>query len=281
MRFPHRSRIRSHSTPSSASQTAPLSDNQSIVPTVPPAFTSRRASPAPFRQFRIGLERREERQVGPCPVTGFRPAAGHSAGSSSKAAQCAGRTARKCRWSMVATWWHLGARRPRSPRRLPCPAGSPRTVARGPAIRAKSWAVVASTISLATRQCVEERGLDCGTWLDLEEVGDLGDDQGRDDDRALEPPEQCGAGLMVPVLWRASPPAGRCQRSASARFANSSRRISSERSAEIRCTVEQADEGEVPHRLVGQQRFRLRLRGLAGTGVPDAGARQLLCDGTV
>jgi hypothetical protein len=49
---------------------------------------------------------------------------------------------------------------------------------------------------------------------------------------------------------------------------------------EIRCTVEQADEGEVPHRFVGQQRFRLRLRGLAGTGLPDAGAQQLLCDGT-
>jgi hypothetical protein len=65
---------------------------------------------------------------------------------------------------------------------------------------------------LATRQCVEERGLDRGTWLDLEEVGDLGDDRGRDDDRALEPPKQRGAGLVVQVLGVASPPAGRSQR---------------------------------------------------------------------
>jgi hypothetical protein len=53
---------------------------------------------------------------------------------------------------------------------------------------------------IATRQRVEERGLDYGTWLDLEEVGDLGDDRGRDDDRAAEPPEQRGTYLLVPVL---------------------------------------------------------------------------------
>ncbi|MGH3294515.1 MAG: hypothetical protein ACRDP7_22205 [Trebonia sp.] len=53
---------------------------------------------------------------------------------------------------------------------------------------------------IATRQRVEECGLDCGTWLDLEEVGDLGDDRGRDDDRAAEPPEQRGTYLVVPVL---------------------------------------------------------------------------------
>ena len=40
---------------------------------------------------------------------------------------------------------------------------------------------------LATGQGVEERGLDCGTWFDLEEVGDLGDYWGRDDDRAAVP----------------------------------------------------------------------------------------------
>jgi hypothetical protein len=27
---------------------------------------------------------------------------------------------------------------------------------------------------------VEEHGIDCGSWIDLEEVGDLGDDRGRD-----------------------------------------------------------------------------------------------------
>jgi hypothetical protein len=37
---------------------------------------------------------------------------------------------------------------------------------------------------LASRQRVEERGLNCGTWLDLEKVGDLGDNWGRDDYRA-------------------------------------------------------------------------------------------------
>jgi hypothetical protein len=49
---------------------------------------------------------------------------------------------------------------------------------------------------------------------------------------------------------------------------------------EVRCAVEQAYEGIVPHRFVGQQRLRLRGRGLAGAGVPDAWAQQLLCDGT-
>src|SRR2546430_10298112 len=49
---------------------------------------------------------------------------------------------------------------------------------------------------------------------------------------------------------------------------------------EIRCTVEQADEGGLPHRFVGQERFRLRGRSLAGVGVPDAWAQQLLGDGT-
>jgi hypothetical protein len=39
---------------------------------------------------------------------------------------------------------------------------------------------------LATRQRVEERGLGCGSWLDLEELGDLGDYWGRDDDWVAE-----------------------------------------------------------------------------------------------
>jgi hypothetical protein len=47
---------------------------------------------------------------------------------------------------------------------------------------------------------------------------------------------------------------------------------------EIRFTVEQADEGEVPHRLIGQQRLRLWGLVLAGAGLPDAGAQQLLGD---
>jgi hypothetical protein len=55
---------------------------------------------------------------------------------------------------------------------------------------------------LAIRERVEERGFDGGTWLDLEEIGDLGDDRGRDDDRAAEPSEQCGAGLVVAGPWR-------------------------------------------------------------------------------
>jgi hypothetical protein len=54
---------------------------------------------------------------------------------------------------------------------------------------------------LASRQRVEERGLNCGTRLDLEEVGDFGDDRGRDDYRAAEPPEQRGAGLVAGP-WR-------------------------------------------------------------------------------
>lgn len=49
---------------------------------------------------------------------------------------------------------------------------------------------------------------------------------------------------------------------------------------EIRRTVEQPEEGEVPHRLVSQQRFRLRSLGLTGVLVPGAGAQQLLGHGT-
>jgi hypothetical protein len=48
---------------------------------------------------------------------------------------------------------------------------------------------------LATCPRVEERGLDDGTRLDPEEVGDLSDDGGRGDDRTAEPPEQRGARL--------------------------------------------------------------------------------------
>ena len=55
------------------------------------------------------------------------------------------------------------------------PNGEVGELARRSAIRAKFWAVVGSTINSLTRQRVEERGLGCGTWLDLEEVGDLGD----------------------------------------------------------------------------------------------------------
>ncbi len=86
---------------------------------------------------------------------------------------------------------HRGVRRAqREVRVLPHEVGHPGEVLRGSGLDDQ----------LATRQRVEERGLDCGTWLDLEEVGDFGDDRGRDDDRAAEPPEQRGAGLVCRSL---------------------------------------------------------------------------------
>ncbi len=75
---------------------------------------------------------------------------------------------------------HGGVRRAqREVRILPHEVGHPGEVLRGGGLDDQ----------LAACQRVEERGLDCGTWLNLEEVGDLGDDRGRDDDRAAEPPE--------------------------------------------------------------------------------------------
>jgi hypothetical protein len=53
---------------------------------------------------------------------------------------------------------------------------------------------------LTTCRRVEERGVDDGTRLDLEEVGDLSDDGGRGDDRTAEPPEERGARLVALVL---------------------------------------------------------------------------------
>ena len=45
---------------------------------------------------------------------------------------------------------------------------------------------------IASRQRVEERGLDCGSRLDLEKVGNLGDDRGRDE---RDPADDYRAGL--------------------------------------------------------------------------------------
>jgi hypothetical protein len=95
---------------------------------------------------------------------------------------------------------------------------------------------------------------------------------GRDDARAAEPPEQRRAGLVVPVLgveridqWLGvSDQHRRASRTPRALLAQNLLGAL----GEVRCAAEQADEGEVPHRLVGQQRFRGR--GLAGVEVPDA-----------
>jgi hypothetical protein len=112
----------------------------------------------------------------PCPVTGFRPAAGQSAGSSSKAAQCAGRTARKCRWSIVVAW--VAPRRSSTAitEASAVPSGKPAYCRTRPGHPGEVLGGGGLDDQFATRQCVEERGLDCGTWLDLEEIGDLGDD---------------------------------------------------------------------------------------------------------
>ena len=102
----------------------------------------------------------------------------------------------------------------------------------------------------AAGQRLEERGLDSGSRLDLEEVGDLGDDRGRDDDRSAEPPEQRGACLMVTVLALSIATSG----PVSAISIGALRELLAQdllgALGEIRRTVEQPDEGEVPHRLV-------------------------------
>jgi hypothetical protein len=102
----------------------------------------------------------------------------------------------------------------------------------------------------AVGQRLEERGLDSGSGLDLEKVGDLGDDRGRDDDRSAEPPEQRGACLMVTVLVIGH----RHQRPVSAVSTGAFRELRVQdllgALGEIRRTVEQPDEGEIPDRLV-------------------------------
>jgi hypothetical protein len=74
MRCPYRSRLRSHPTPSAASQTAPRSDDEPNVPPALPALTFRRASRLPLAKSGSHPATRKTR--GPSPRDQCQPGRG-------------------------------------------------------------------------------------------------------------------------------------------------------------------------------------------------------------
>ena len=101
-----------------------------------------------------------------------------------------------------------------------------------------------------------------------------------DDNRVAEPPEQRGKYLVVPVLGVEHRPSGQVSVIGIGALRELLAQDPPGELGEIRRTVEQPDEGQVPHRLVGQQRFRLWSLGFAGARLVDLGAQQLPGRGT-
>ncbi len=126
---------------------------------------------------------------------------------------------------------------------------------------------------LASRERVEERGLDCGAWLDLEEVCDLGDDRAgtmirprNRRNRAVHASPCLSLALSIATGGLVSAISIGALRELLAQDLLGAL-------GQIRRAIEQADEGEVPHRTAAARPRAAHAPGQGRAGPPFEGGR--------